>query len=520
MSVDTKRENFHVNRVEVDKLSDFLTAQTYRPEITEALAKIKSFGNWKHLNELCAEPIRQGVSPVYAEKGYPCLKSKHTRNLIVDKTNYDFVTEEFSVDKAHLKVKNEDVLITRSGAGTIGRASIYFGHECPLTNEHLFKVRCTESDPAFVAAYLLSYYGERILEYGISGSTGQLNLSNTHIKWLPIIEPESLAQIYIGNKVRQSDLLGRWAQSLESIANLTLDDLLDKYDVEPKKFSNTSQFELENRLDPRPYRNHYKSMVNEIKNHNYSEVGDIAKLSSGDPVPSELFGQEGTPLIRIRNIGKNDFVDLDAWLPNDYVKNKQGYNAKVGDIVLGMDGIFRAQFFIDYDLPARINQRVAIFRCHDIEPELLCFWLNRIEGQNQLNQWAVKTTVEHTSLDYISRIVIPRFDRTEESTLAKTLNTKRRATYLSKRCSDSAKLIIEALIEDKITESQIIDAQQALEEGDNSKDKAILKKLTDKGYLVEGGKPLFNDLDKLYELLDDAQNAIDGDSSENEEVLI
>jgi len=36
MSVDTLRETFHINRVTPDKIQDFLTAQTYRSEITKA----------------------------------------------------------------------------------------------------------------------------------------------------------------------------------------------------------------------------------------------------------------------------------------------------------------------------------------------------------------------------------------------------------------------------------------------------------------------------------------------------
>lgn len=36
MSVDTLRETFHINRISTSDLQDFLTAQTYRPEITQA----------------------------------------------------------------------------------------------------------------------------------------------------------------------------------------------------------------------------------------------------------------------------------------------------------------------------------------------------------------------------------------------------------------------------------------------------------------------------------------------------
>jgi type I restriction enzyme S subunit len=515
MSVDKYRGTHHINIISPGEITILLSAQSYRPDVTAAIKRIKTF-NWKTLQELVVNKISPGPHPKYGGD-YPCLKTRNVSDLIATLEPADYANVDDIDNLERLTVKQGDLLINLTGAGSIGRVSVYYGNILPITNQHIARMTVDESyDEAYVAAFLRSWWGERVLEQGVAGSTGQINMVNDHVRSIPVVIVDRYAQTYIGNKVRQAELLKGWAKLIESSANKKLDSLLTPYERDPKKFAITGFLELEDRLDPRPYRNHYKSMVNEIKNHTYSEVGDIAKLSSGDPVPSELFGQEGIPLIRIRNVGSNDFIDLDAWLPNDYVKNKQQYNARVGDIVVGMDGIFRAQFFIDYDLPARINQRVAIFRCHDIEHELLCFWLNRVEGQNQLNQWAVKTTVEHTSLDYISRIVIPRFDSTEELNLAKKLNTRRRVTYLSKKCSEAAKCIIEALIEGQLTEAQLIDAQQALEEGDNSKDRDILNKLTDKGYLAEGGKPLFNDLDKLYELLDDAKDAISDDSFTSE----
>lgn len=42
MSVDTLRETFHINRISTSDLQDFLTAQTYRPEITQAKNHILS----------------------------------------------------------------------------------------------------------------------------------------------------------------------------------------------------------------------------------------------------------------------------------------------------------------------------------------------------------------------------------------------------------------------------------------------------------------------------------------------
>ena len=65
----------------------------------------------------------------------------------------------------------------------------------------------------------------------------------------------------------------------------------------------------------------------------------------------------------------------------------------------------------------------------------------------------------------------------------------------------AAKYLVEALIEGKITETELENAQTALQKGDIEPDKAILAKLTRKGYDIANEPPLFPDLDALYQAI-------------------
>lgn len=215
----------------------------------------------------------------------------------------------------------------------------------------------------------------------------------------------------------------------------------------------------------------------------------------------------GIPLVRIRNIGFDDFIGLDTGVSQDVYQDATKYQAKDKMIVVGMDGIFRSQFFISDELPMLVNQRVAMLSPQNIRGELLTHWLNRPEGQMQLNQWAVKTTVEHTSLSDIGRVLIPRLDKSLENKLADYLLNARLAYRYAKFLTQVAKTLVEALIEGQLTEQQLIEAQQATEDGDNSFDQAILSKLSAEGYAIEGATPLFSDVDELYSLLEEAAQA-------------
>ena len=153
-----------------------------------------------------------------------------------------------------------------------------------------------------------------------------------------------------------------------------------------------------------------------------------------------------------------------------------------------------------------VNQRVAMLTATDIRPELLTHWLNRPEGQMQLNQWAVKTTVEHTSLSDIGRVHIPRLEQDIEDQLANKLLSARFAFRYSRFLLTSAKFLVEALIEGQLDESQLIAAQEALQTGNDNLDRRIMSRLKTDG--VDGkGQTLFADLDELHRLLIQAEEA-------------
>lgn len=507
MSVDTLRETFHINRISTSDLQDFLTAQTYRPEITQAKNHILSLKNCS-LQAVCTKPIQQGKSPKYAEKGLKCIKPKNTNDMLVSIDDIDWIDSSTKDQIQKQKLGYGDIVITRSGSGTIGRASIYCYSEEAYTNDHLFVVRPDKADSHYICSFLNSFHGQRLLEAGVSGSTGQLNLSNEHIKSIPLFRPDDKVQKYIGDKVRQAEQLRAWAKRLRTSVDDHLNSLNLPINEPPALLNRVSAQTMEDRLDPRPYRTHYLCLVSEIEKLPHDSIGTLVALASGYPVSSNDFLENSSiPLVRIRNIGFDDFIGLDTGVSQDVYQDATKYQAKDKMIVVGMDGIFRSQFFISDELPMLVNQRVAMLSPQNIRGELLTHWLNRPEGQMQLNQWAVKTTVEHTSLSDIGRVLIPRLDKSLENKLADYLLNARLAYRYAKFLTQVAKTLVETLIEGQLTERQLIEAQQALEDGDNSLDQAILSKLSAEGYAIEGATPLFSDVDELYSLLEEAAQA-------------
>ena len=81
------------------------------------------------------------------------------------------------------------------------------------------------------------------------------------------------------------------------------------------------------------------------------------------------------------------------------------------------------------------------------------------------------------------------------------LENAQREYFASDLLVIAAKLIVEALIEGRVTEDEIAAAQIQLEHGDQTGDRAILARLFNDGMDTTEGKRLFSDLDAHYETL-------------------
>lgn len=485
-----------------------LDADFYRPDYLDLDEKLQALPNIAlgKIGQFFSGPFGSKLpSNLYLDKGIPLFRVSNVGQFEVLLDGMAYLDENVHQELITSEVRPGDLLVVKA---SVGEKICKVPEWLPKANitQHIIGIRPNGvCDIDYVSTFLFSSYGVGQLQRYSLGSIIQY-LGITDAKSVILYNPKSLVQKYIGDKVRQAELLREWAKSLR----VEVDNELNKFsfatDLIPSTVNKVSTQLLEDRLDPRPYRNHYINLVDQIKKVTHSKIGKLASLNSGCPVSSSDFLEEkAVPLIRIRNIGYDDFIGVDTYISKSLYEEEGKYKAEENMIVIGMDGIFRAQFILAEELPMLINQRVAILKPNEIRSELLTHWLNRPEGQMQLNQWAVKTTVEHTSLSDIGRVLIPRLTPEIEDYLADKLRNARKALKASKALAESAKYIVENLIEGEVTEDQLIQAQNALEQGDTGLDRAILSQMTEDGYAVAGSKPLFSDIDEFYDLLEQAK---------------
>ncbi len=502
MSVDTLRETFHINRIRPDKIQDFLTAQTYRPEITKAKEKIKSLP-WVFLQSVCKRPIRQGKSPSYADDaGLLCIKPKNTNEMIVSLEELSYIQPASKDDVAGQRLQNGDIVITRSGSGTIGRASIFLSDKEVYTNDHLFIVRTDTADSHYTCAFLNTYWGHRLLEAGISGSTGQLNLSNEHIKGITLYTPAELAQKYIGDKVRQAERLRAWAKAERVKIDLYFDSILNGiYQERPERcFSRISNEILVPRLNAEFYAPEFVSVEIGLR-QKFGKLTTIGKLA-----PTIRSKEKPRGDCRYFEIGDLSTSKGTFEQGSYYKKGEAPNNAQrkfdIGDVAVSTRRPNRGAIAVVED--GDVNNFYSVFLAR-LKPKNISFgyWLKEFLrheiGKLLLQQRCTWTTYPVISEDDLETIPVPVIEGDWEyiSNLSKQSAL---LEYHSKQLSNSAKLLVEDLIEGQITEAQLIAAEQALQAGNDALDRKILGRLKTDG--IDGdGAALFSDLDELYRLL-------------------
>lgn len=503
MSVDKLRESRHFNRIRPTDLGLLLSAQSYRPEITEAIRRIKSF-HWTSLQDLVANKIGPGPHPVYGGN-YPCLKTKNVDGLIASYDAIDYADVSKLVKLANVQVQYGDLLINLTGAGSIGRVSIYYGDDLPITNQHIARMKVKSAyDAGYIAAFLRSWWGERALEQGIAGSTGQINMVNDHVRAIPVVTPLSDVQRYIGDQVRKAQRLQVLARGLER----SFETLLKKAAPEAfenqqtgRKWSHASPSDITYTLNPGAFDEERLRTQRYLLRRSGVRLGTLIKISG----PTTTKYETNTAYIGLDAISSTDCSLTPATVAEAHVTGTCRVLLE-GTVVAKLRPYLNKVAYV----PKRLSGSVGSTELLCISPKTgISAWYlyGVLKSELVLKQLRpLATGATHPRIDQydVDDLVVPIL--TEHEALGSMLEKAQAAYFLAGELTTAAKFLVEALIDGVMTESDLVAAQQALGAGDDRLDRALLARLKTDG--VDGeGPDLFPDLDQQYELLAQAEPA-------------
>jgi type I restriction enzyme S subunit len=367
-------------------------------------------------------------------------------------------------------VQNGSILVTRSGAGSIGRAGIYLGSDRPFTNEHIVQVHVSPPhDAAYVAVFLSSWWGERALEQGITGSTGQLQLNQSRIGSVPIRTPSPAIQRAIGNKVRKAERLRELATESRAWANKKIDNL---YGSLPTEGSYPQHGWLSNadvdalRIDAWYYRPFYMTVADRLRNlDGLRPVASICELPK-IPVDWAKWKEESFDYFEIGGIASDTGEATAASVLSADAPSRAKYLVQAGDVLVStVRPNLRAVGQIDPDRPHTGVATSGFCILRSDLPEVGAYvraCLVHDAGMHQLMRWNTGATYPAIDREVPGRVLIPFEQETAAeigSRLLQSLRNIREAT----RMIASARIAVESLIDGTLDEPALLAEGEAIE---------------------------------------------------------
>lgn len=501
------------SRVNSNLLEDRLDAEFYSLEQIKNHKTLQDYGVIP-LSAYC-NGINVGytgeLTSVYRAQGTTLFRVSDIDGIFLSNDDVNYVPDDFAANNPQIWIRDNDIVFAAVG-NTIGKVALKtVSMPDGVCSRALMIARplTDKIDSSFLIAYLATKYAQKSLLRGVSGSA-QPVLNTPLIANLPVISAESVSQKYIGDKVRQAEQLRAWAKRLAlSIEDLltSSDDYLSACRTPEKKITRPQLSDLSNRLDPKYYGNKAIAVHRFTRKTGTPLAALIKSVANG--FEERSFIENGLAYITVSEVSSGR---LDAQSAPKISKSidvpQKAVIHETCVLVVRTGSIGTAVKVHALDKGCAISSHLIRLEFEDEETAAaVAVFLNSSAGKVLLHKISYGAVQPQIGQEELLALNIPEYVLNEKTQCLALLNSYELAIRASKSLTVSAKNLVEALIEGQLTEQQLIQAQQALEDGDNSLDQAILSKLGAEGYAIEGATPLFSDVDELYSLLEEAAQA-------------
>lgn len=384
-------------------------------------------------------------------------------------------------------------------------------------------VKTEKVDPHYLVTALSSQYAV-IARSRLRTNTNVEFLAPDDLLELELPIPENQeAQTYIGNKVRQAERLRERSSDLKQEVDETFLSVGLNQKVSFLQCDRVPPNVIFSRLDHLHYRSDLLENLGQIQSFTTVKLGNskhFINLSDGDH-GNPVYGN-GPIYIRASEINSNRFSEATAVrLDTKYAATiADSCWANSGDVVFSIVGTLGLVSVISPETEGIMSRGVA-----KVTPVLLPTYyvkalMRSLAFSRELLRHSVGTIQRGVYLENLSDIQIPIIEQSLIDLISLKEETADVASLFSEKLILAAKFLVEALIEGNITELELQEAQEAIQQRDYTLDRQILSRLTRKGIPRRGEKTnepsLFPNLDALYRALlgdNDAEDDSDWDSA-------
>jgi type I restriction enzyme S subunit len=399
-----------------------------------------------------------------------------------------------------------DLLYTMSG--TIGYAAvIHDGVDVVSFSNTIARARFgarTGQDARFTAAFFNCKYGYtqslRLVSGGIQG-----HVMPNPFKRLPVPTPAPDAQLYIGDKVRQAERLRERARRLRRDLDclLSIPSLNEALRTVEQRTNRVSASDLNPRLDSKYYGSRAMAVLHAAGANSVAVGALVEEVSNG--FEHRDFDAEGTPYITVTEVSGGRLVLATAPRLGAGVSIPE--KARIDTrctLVVRTGSIGVAVPVFEEDTHAAISSHLIRLRFKsEEEAAIVAAFLNSEAGrvlQRKISYGAVQPQIGQEEL---LALPIPKSLLDSGESILSTLRTEDAALRAAQRLTVSATTLVEHLIDGRLAEADLVAAQKALEAGDRSVDRELMKGLRQSD--APDVKPPIADVDALYTLLDGSE---------------
>ncbi|MCV3445293.1 restriction endonuclease subunit S [Campylobacter lari] len=232
-------------------------------------------------------------------------------------------------------------------------------------------------------------------------------------------------------------------------------------------------------------------MTNLPQDWEVKKLGDIVKLKNGFAFKSNLFYNDGIPIVRIKNIQNENIIldDLVFCNPDNYKNNLDNYLIFKNDILIAMSGATTGKIGLyNLNYKAYLNQRIGLLRIDNNILRKYIFWFLYCNSEKNLTN-AFGAAQPNLSTEQIHNIKIPLPPLKEQERIVGILDES------FAKIDESIKILEQDLLNlDELMQSALQKAFNPLK--DNTKENYQLpqgwgwKSLGDIAVTSSGGTPL------------------------------
>lgn len=370
----------------------------YTPEFPDDWERTPLYSLAQWVNGL---PFREIQSKA---TGKPVIKIAEIKDGITGQTK--FTEQEFDDS---VRVRSGDLLFSWSGQPETSIDAFWWRGPEGWLNQHVFRVTPKKQVDRTFFFYLLRYLKPNFVGIARNKQTTGLghvtkrDLENVQVALPPPAEQRGIARI-LGTLDDKFELNRLMNETLEAVVSAIFRSWFVDFDPVRAKAEGRQPFGMDAEIVALFPDRLVDSELGEIPAG--WEVTDVYRMSDviyGAPFKSQMFNEvgQGLPLIRIR--------DLRTQNPTVFTteNHPKGYVVKPGDVVVGMDGEFRAYLWTGPE--AWLNQRICCFKPHPgVSGAFVRYTIK--EPLRVLEEAKTGTTVIHLGKSDIDafRVVLPR----------------------------------------------------------------------------------------------------------------